>query len=93
MWRRHANAQLASGYAALFLLLDAVVYLRAPDLAAVRRWRLEQEAERPSVQRMNAASIERFVEHYERITRDMLARPPGWAVTWATWPRQRMLGL
>ncbi len=76
-WRRHANEQLAAGYAELFSLLDAIVYLRAPDLAAVRRWRLEQEAERPDHQRMEAAAIDRFVEHYERITRDMLVTLPG----------------
>lgn len=76
-WRRHANEQLAAGYAEVFSLLDAIVYLRAPDLAAVRRWRLEQEAERPDHQRMEAAAIDRFVEHYERITRDMLVTLPG----------------
>ena len=76
-WRRHVNEQLASGYAELFSLLDAIVYLRAPDLAAVRRWRLEQEAERPDHQRMDAATIDRFVEHYERITREMLETLPG----------------
>ena len=56
---------------------DSIVYLRAPDLAAVRRWRLEQEVERPPHQRMEAAALDRFVAHYERITCDMLATLPG----------------
>ena len=76
-WRRFANQQLASDYAELFSMLDSIVYLRAPDLAAVRRWRLEQEAERPPHQRMEAAALDRFVAHYERITCDMLATLPG----------------
>lgn len=78
-WRRRINEELAGGYAELFSRLDATVYLRAPDLAAVRRWRLAQEAERPSDQRMGAADVDRFVEHFERITRDMLATLPGQA--------------
>lgn len=93
-WRRHANEQLASGYAELCSLLDAIVFLRAPDLAAVRRWRLEQEAERPERQRMDADAIERFVEHYERITRDMLANLPGradWTIELA--PDHRVAGI
>ncbi|MBY0398985.1 kinase [Myxococcota bacterium] len=76
-WRRHANDRLAREYAALFAHLDRLVFLKAPDLDAVRRWRLEQEAERPLEQRLDAAAIERFVAHYERITRDMLAGLPG----------------
>ena len=77
VWRRYANAQLATDYADLFAILDAFAYLRAPDLESIRRWRLEQEAERPAAQRMNAAAVDRFVEHYERITREMLATLPG----------------
>jgi len=74
-WRRHANEALGEGYAALWAELDQLVFLRAPDLAAVRRWRLEQEAERSTGERMGAAAIDRFVQHYERITLAMLASP------------------
>lgn len=76
-WRRAANEALASGYAALFATLDELVYLRPPDLDSVRRWRLEQEAERPAERRMDAPAIERFVAHYERITEAMRASLPG----------------
>lgn len=75
-WRRHANRELGAGYAALWAELDQLVFLRAPDLAAVRRWRLEQEAERPAAQRLSATAIDRFVQHYERITLAMMARLP-----------------
>jgi D-glycerate 3-kinase len=76
IWRRHANDALATGYAALWADLDQVVFLRAPDLAAVVRWRLEQEAERPVAQRMGSAAIDRFVQHYERTTLEMMGSLP-----------------
>ncbi|MEZ4331289.1 MAG: kinase [Myxococcota bacterium] len=67
-WRRFANERLATDYAALFRTLSEQVDLVAPDLAAVRRWRLEQEQALPAAQRKDAAAIARFVEHFERIT-------------------------
>ncbi|MFO0689052.1 MAG: kinase [Myxococcota bacterium] len=79
-WRRAVNRALGTGYAALFATLDELVHLRAPDLESVRRWRLEQEAERPAERRLDAAAIARFVAHYERITLEMQASLPGRAV-------------
>lgn len=76
-WRRASNEALASSYAALFAMLDELVYLRPPDLDSVRRWRLEQETERPAEQRMDASAIDRFVAHYERISEAMRASLPG----------------
>jgi D-glycerate 3-kinase len=86
-WRGHANAQLAGPYAAYFDRFDAFVYLTAPDFEVVPRWRTEQEAELrgvavdalPADIRKN---LDRFVQHYERITRHMLdgGRRPGWVV-------------
>jgi D-glycerate 3-kinase len=77
VWRRASNEALRSGYAALFAELDEIVYLRAPDLECVRRWRLDQEAERPAAQRLNADAIDRFVAHYERISLAMMATLSG----------------
>lgn len=85
-WRRAVNERLATDYAALFAELDALVYLRAPDLDAIRRWRLEQESERPAAQRLDAAAIDRFVAHYERITlalRDSSPARADWTVALA----------
>ncbi|MEZ4283044.1 MAG: kinase [Myxococcota bacterium] len=76
IWRRHQDGELAGGYAALWSDLERLVFLRAPDLDAVRRWRLEQEAERPAHQRLDAAGVARFVAHYERITARLIADPP-----------------
>lgn len=76
VWRRHVNERLADEYADLWSALDEIVFLRVPDLDAVRRWRLDQEAARPPAQRKSAAEIARFVEYYDRITRRMLAAMP-----------------
>lgn len=78
-WREAIDTALAGPYAALFAALDAMVFLKVPGLQAVRRWRLQQEGERPAALRMTAAEVARFVAHYERITRRMLARSPGTA--------------
>jgi len=75
-WRGHANARLATDYAAVWDLLDAIVLIEAPDLEAVRRWRLAQESALPPERRRDASEIDRFVQHFERITRALLARPP-----------------
>ena len=75
-WRRHSDEQLAGAYAELFAALDALAYLRVPSLDAVRRWRLQQEEERPAARRMDSTGVERFVAHYERITLAMLQSLP-----------------
>jgi D-glycerate 3-kinase len=68
IWRRFVNAALADSYAETWRQLDYLIYLRVPELASVRRWRLEQENERPETQRMDEEAIDRFVQHYERTT-------------------------
>ena len=75
-WRGAIEEALASRYAVLFDALDAFAFLAVPDLDAVRRWRAQQERERPPGQRMTGAEVARFVAHYERITRRMLAMSP-----------------
>lgn len=76
IWRRAIDEALAGPYADLNDALDALVFLMVPGLDAVRRWRLQQEGERPPAQRMTAAEVARFVAHYERITRRMVAALP-----------------
>ncbi len=70
-WRRHVNDALGGPYARLFAGFDCLIFLRVPSLAAVRRWRLDQEADRPPDRRLDADEVERFVAHYERLTRWM----------------------
>ncbi|MDH5676429.1 MAG: hypothetical protein OEZ06_30195 [Myxococcales bacterium] len=83
-WRRHVNAQLAGPYAAFFERLDRLVMLRAPNMDCVRRWRLRQERAlgRELLQKggagtpMDPAGVERFMQHFERLTRVTLAELP-----------------
>ena len=75
-WRNHINDALGAGYADLFKGLESLVYLQAPDMAAVRRWRLQQEKERPPELRMTATEVDRFVQHYDRITLAMMRDLP-----------------
>lgn len=74
-WRRTQAMFLDSDYAQLFDQFDAMIYLQAPSWEIVRSWRGQQEEQalgRPLNGAENAA-LDRFVMHYERITRSMLA--------------------
>ncbi len=80
-WRRHVNAALAGDHAALWARIDALAMLRAPDFATVAAWRGEQEAALRQRQGggpgiMDGPALARFVAHYERITRHLLADLP-----------------
>lgn len=77
-WRRYVNAALAGPYQTFFGRFDVIVHLAAPSFDSVLDWRCEQEAgllglppaELPTARR---AELARFVQHFERITRHMLA--------------------
>lgn len=77
-WRAHVNAALAGPYRQLFARLDALAFLQAPSFEVVLGWRREQE--RKLIARtgrgMTEAQLARFVAHYERLTRWMLADLP-----------------
>lgn len=74
-WRATIRAALAGPYADFFRAFDAMVFLAAPSWEIVRKWRGQQEKEnlgRP-LTRDDELRLDRFVMHYERITRSMLA--------------------
>lgn len=82
-WRRYVNERLAAEYAAWFGRLDALAMLKVPSMEKVFQWRGLQESQlaaglAPGGGRrlMDAAGIRRFVQHYERLTRHMLAEMP-----------------
>jgi D-glycerate 3-kinase len=85
-WRRHVNAALAGEYQRLFGRLDLLMLLAAPSFEVVAKWRTQQEdALRERLRSegreqggglMSADQIARFVQHYERITRHILAEMP-----------------
>jgi D-glycerate 3-kinase len=79
VWRRHVNAALAGPYQALFARLDPLILLAAPGFDIVLRWRIEQEHQLRRAQGggMSDAEVARFIRHYERLTRHILAEMPG----------------
>ncbi|MDE2434828.1 MAG: kinase [Sphingomonadales bacterium] len=82
IWRGHANAALAGDYQALWERLDRLVLLAAPSWDVVATWREQQEAElrQSSGDRvMSPAEVARFIQHYERLTRHILATMPAYA--------------
>ncbi len=85
-WRAEVDARLARDYAPVWERLDELVFLQVPGLDAVRRWRGQQEASLPTERRLDAVAIDRFVQHFERITLGMLEDVPGradWTVVLA----------
>src|SRR5690606_8451999 len=85
IWRRHVNDALAGPYRALFDRLSALVLLQAPSFQVVQGWRAEQERKlREKLLResqdtsglMDDVAIARFIAHYERVTRHILAEMP-----------------
>ena len=81
IWRSYANAALGGEYQRLFARIDLLVLLAAPDFAVVRGWRTEQERTLRTQRNagMDEVEIGRFVEHYERLTRHILADMPAYA--------------
>lgn len=78
-WRSHANAALAGPYQALFARIDLLVLLAAPGWDVVARWREHQEVElraTGAARAMSPAGIQRFIQHYERLTRWILEEMP-----------------
>lgn len=78
VWRGYVNAQLAGPYQALFARLDALALLQAPSFEVVLGWRAEQEEKliARAGRGMSAAELARFIGHYERLTRWILAEMP-----------------
>jgi D-glycerate 3-kinase len=81
IWRSAVNDALARGYQRLFARLDRLILLAAPSFGIVSRWRGEQEVAlrrtRPGGSAiMDSKALDRFVQHYERITRHILLEMP-----------------
>lgn len=79
-WRRYCNDALRRDYAALWARIDALWFLRPPGFDVVRAWRWEQEqallAREPGRTGMDRAQLDRFIQHYERTSRHLLATLP-----------------
>jgi len=81
-WRRWANTQLADRYTTLWRRLQRLILLQAPDFRVVRAWRGEQERgrlARAAPHALHGAALDRFLMHYERLSRHALRSLPGQA--------------
>jgi len=85
VWRRYVNDALAGPYQQLFARIDTLVLLAAPSFDCVFDWRRQQEAELRASRAqaglgpgrtMSDEEIARFIQHYERVTRHVLAEMP-----------------
>ncbi len=80
VWRAYVN-DAQGHYQALFDSLDLLIQIVPPSFETVVGWRQEQEAKlrarRPDAPGlMDDAAIARFVAHYERVTRRLIAEGP-----------------
>jgi D-glycerate 3-kinase len=83
-WRQFVNDALRGTYRGLFAKLDALILLSAPSFDIVTTWRRQQESQLHDELRsskncrktMNKTEIDRFVLHYERLTRHILLEMP-----------------
>jgi D-glycerate 3-kinase len=82
-WRRHCNEALRRDYPALWSRIDALWFLQPPGFEIVRTWRWQQEqamvARDPARGGMDRAQLDRFIQHYERTSRHLLATLPATA--------------
>lgn len=83
IWRKHVNAALAGDYAALFARIDMLVMMQAPSFDTVKQWRLEAETKlrtgrgaHMGSQVMSEAEVLRFVQLFERTTRQIEREMP-----------------
>lgn len=82
-WRRYCNDALRRDYPALWSRIDALWFLQPPGFDIVRTWRWQQEqtllARDPQRTGMDRAQLDRFIQHYERTSRRLLATLPAMA--------------
>lgn len=79
-WRRHCNAALSRDYPPLWEWIGRLLFLQPPGFDVVPRWRWQQEqalqALYPGRKTMDRAQVARFVQHYERVSRQALRTLP-----------------
>ncbi|MEM7405036.1 MAG: hypothetical protein AAF458_07065 [Pseudomonadota bacterium] len=85
-WRRYVNDALAGPYRALFDRIDVQIMLNVGSMDRVFEWRELQErklrervkaaGQQLNLRVMDPDAVVRFIHHYERITRRLLAEMP-----------------
>ena len=82
-WREFVNQQLKLYQKKVFSLADLKIMLLIADFELVYQWRKKQEDKLRGKQSvsdnkvMNEQQLQRFIQHYERITRNNIAELPG----------------
>jgi len=80
IWRGWCNAALERDYPDLWQQLDALWVLQAPDFDVVPEWRWQQEGSlqsaNPAATAMTRAQLGRFVQRFERVSRQALHTLP-----------------
>ncbi len=79
-WRRWCNEALARDYPPLWERIDRLLYLQPPGFEVVPDWRWDQEQALrqadPQRRGMDRAGVERFVCHFERVSRQAMRELP-----------------
>ena len=80
-WRRWVNDALAKDYPALWKRLPRMLFLQGPGFDIVPKWRWQQEqtlqAQHPDRTAMSHAQVMRFVQFFERVSRQAMKTWPG----------------
>lgn len=81
IWRRYCNVALARDYPALWQRFDCLWFLQPPGFEVVVDWRWQQEQALAQAQGrealMDRDGVARFVQHFERVSRQALRELPG----------------
>ena len=79
-WRRYCNDALRRDYPALWRRFDRLWFLQPPGFEVVAGWRAQQERQlaraRPDAVSMDTAGVARFVQFFERVSRQALRTLP-----------------
>jgi D-glycerate 3-kinase len=81
-WRRWVNDQLKRNYVPLWKRFDELAILQAPSFDVVLNWRDQQERalrERHAARAQTTQQLKRFLQHYERLSRQALKKLPALA--------------
>ena len=83
IWRSYVNEQLKTIYKPFFEQLDLLVMLKVPSFDKIYEWRALQEDKlrirnqgQKKLRIMDNKELERFIAHYERLTRYILNEMP-----------------
>lgn len=80
-WRRWVNGALANDYPDLWERLPRMLFLQGPGFDIVPQWRWQQEqtlqAQHPDRKAMDHAQVMRFVQFFERVSRQAMETWPG----------------